>query len=184
MSWLSLLLFSICISLICMLMKQKKKETGDDDNDEEKDEMELNVPSGPLGLPFLGNILQLGNRPFETLFKWRSKYGSIFKIKLGSKTVVVLNGTKIIREALVERGDEFAGRPHLYMIHATLKGKASFHRRTTRTTMSIRNFCSTHSIDSVSVAAVWKTIACKRLERLWTSIAKKWTTNSITPMCS
>ena len=118
MSWLSLLLFSICISLFCMIMKQKKKETRDDE-----EEVELNVPNGPLGIPFLGNILQLGNRPFETLFKWRSEYGPIFKINLGSKTVVVLNGTKIIREALVEHGDEFAGRPHLYMIHATLKGK-------------------------------------------------------------
>lgn len=122
MSWLTLLLFTICIYLICKVMKQKRKEISGG-GDEEEEEKELTVPSGPPGLPFLGNILQLGQRPFVTLFKWWPKYGPIFKIKLGSETVVVLNGTQVIREALVDYGEEFAGRPHLYMIHATLKGK-------------------------------------------------------------
>lgn len=85
--------------------------------------MKLNVPHGPFSLPFVGNLLQLGSRPFETLTSMADEYGPIYQIKLGSETVVVLNGTNCIREALIDHGTEFAGRPKLYMIHATLKGK-------------------------------------------------------------
>lgn len=83
----------------------------------------LSVPSGPRGLPILGNILQLGDRPHEKMFEWSKKYGPIFKVYLGSELVVVLNGTNTVREAFIQNEEEFAGRPKLYMIHATLKGK-------------------------------------------------------------
>nr|AHL88976.1 cytochrome p450 3042A1 [Brachionus koreanus] len=83
----------------------------------------MSVPSGPQGLPILGNILQLGDRPHEKMFEWSNKYGPIYKVYLGSELVVVLNGTDTVREALIQNEEEFAGRPKLYMIHATLKGK-------------------------------------------------------------
>ncbi|CAF0955923.1 unnamed protein product [Brachionus calyciflorus] len=83
----------------------------------------LNVPSIPWCLPLLGNILQLGDRPYEKMLEWSKKYGPIFKVYIGSQPVVVLNGTDLIREALIDNGESFAGRPHLYMTHATLKGK-------------------------------------------------------------
>ena len=85
--------------------------------------MKLNVPRGPISLPLIGNMLQLGTRPYETLFNMWRDYGPLFQIKLGTETIVVLNGCDVVREALVTHGTEFAGRPQLYMIHATLKGK-------------------------------------------------------------
>lgn len=85
--------------------------------------MKLEVPKGPQRLPIIGNMLQLGDRPYEKMFKWSETYGPVFSVYLGSQLVVVLNGTETIRQALIDNAEEFAGRPHLYMIHATLKGK-------------------------------------------------------------
>lgn len=85
----------------------------------------LNVPSGPRPWPIVGNLLQLGFRPHETLYHWSktSRYGSIFRLRLGSEVVVVLNSPSIIREALHDHAETFAGRPYLHMIHETLRGK-------------------------------------------------------------
>lgn len=116
---ISSMLFGLCSYLIYLVWKQKKKEK--ELMDEGK--MKLEVPDGPCSLPIVGNMIQLGERPYEKMFKWSEEYGPVFKIYLGSQLVVVLNGTQTIREALVDHAEEFAGRPHLYMIHATLKGK-------------------------------------------------------------
>ena len=92
---------------------------------EEQGEKTLNVPWGPRPWPVFGNLLQLGYRPYETLYRWSkgSAYGSIFRLRLGSQEVVVLNSPSIIREALHDHGEVFAGRPYLHMIHETLHGK-------------------------------------------------------------
>ena len=52
-----------------------------------------------------------------------AKYGPIFRLRLGSQTVVVLNSASVIREALHDHSETFAGRPYLHMIHETLHGK-------------------------------------------------------------
>jgi cytochrome P450 len=85
----------------------------------------INVPWGPRGWPIVGNLLQLGYRPYETLYRWSKlpNYGAIFQLRLGSQAVVVLNSSSIIREALHDHGEAFAGRPYLHMIHETLHGK-------------------------------------------------------------
>ncbi len=49
------------------------------------------VPLGPRGLPIFGNLLQLGQRPYIRLFELSGEYGPIFRIKLGSQDIVVLN---------------------------------------------------------------------------------------------
>ncbi|KAM9804250.1 cytochrome P450 1B1 [Neosynchiropus ocellatus] len=69
-----------------------------------------NGPPGPIPWPVIGNAAQLGKSPHLALTRMASRYGSIFQIKLGSRTVVVLNGDAI-RQALVKQGPEFAGRP-------------------------------------------------------------------------
>lgn len=118
---LSLVSLFLALTTIFVVYEYRMKKNRDEDKAEGR--MRLNVPHGPVSLPFIGNMLQLGRRPYETLFKMWDIYGPIFRIKLGKETVVVLNGTDIIREALIKNGKEFAGRPKLYMIHATLKGK-------------------------------------------------------------
>uniref|UniRef100_A0A8C5MQV6 Cytochrome P450 family 1 subfamily B member 1 n=1 Tax=Leptobrachium leishanense TaxID=445787 RepID=A0A8C5MQV6_9ANUR len=68
-------------------------------------------PPGPFPWPVIGNALQLGSLPHISFVSLAKKYGEVFQIKLGSKKVVVLNGEKVIRQALVQKGTDFASRP-------------------------------------------------------------------------
>lgn len=67
-------------------------------------------PPGPLAWPVIGNAAQLGNAPHVYFARMVKKYGNVFQIRLGSRTVVVLNGDAI-RQALIKQGPDFAGRP-------------------------------------------------------------------------
>ncbi|KAJ8037660.1 Cytochrome P450 1A1 [Holothuria leucospilota] len=68
---------------------------------------------GPRGLPILGNIPQLDNELHKTCASLVDRYGDVFRIRIGSRDVVVLNGTEAIRQALVRQPLDFAGRPDL-----------------------------------------------------------------------
>lgn len=66
---------------------------------------------GPAGWPLLGNVLQLGRLPHLTCCELARRYGDVFQLRLGRRAVVVLNGEAAIRQALVQQGALFAGRP-------------------------------------------------------------------------
>ncbi|KAM4770940.1 cytochrome P450 1B1 [Rhinophrynus dorsalis] len=68
-------------------------------------------PPGPFPWPLIGNAMQIGNSPHMSFAAFAKKYGGIFQIKLGSQKVVVLNGDSVIRQALLHKGADFAGRP-------------------------------------------------------------------------
>ncbi|XP_077993792.1 steroid 17-alpha-hydroxylase/17,20 lyase-like [Glandiceps talaboti] len=70
-------------------------------------------PDGPFCLPFLGNIVQLGDDPHRTLRDMSRKYGKILSVKLGDKQAVVLNSMELLREAMVQKGQDFNARPPL-----------------------------------------------------------------------
>ncbi|XP_034004040.1 cytochrome P450 2K1-like isoform X3 [Trematomus bernacchii] len=75
-------------------------------------------PPGPKPLPLLGNLLQLDlKRPYHTLLELSKKYGSVFTIYLGPKKVVVLAGYKTVKEALLNRAEEFGDRDKLQITH-------------------------------------------------------------------
>lgn len=122
MNYLSLSL-TITLSSVVVYILWRKWRKSDKDDDETDGAMKLNVPESARSYPLVGNLIQLGDRPHETMYKWVQLYGPVYKCKLGAQLVVVLNGTDIVREALIDHAEEFAGRPKLYMIHATLKGK-------------------------------------------------------------
>ncbi|CAH1794058.1 unnamed protein product [Owenia fusiformis] len=69
-----------------------------------------NAP-GPKGWPLLGNALEfdIENLPVQ-MAKWVNRYGDVFKINLFGEDIVVISG-ELCYEALVKRGDDFAGRP-------------------------------------------------------------------------
>ncbi|XP_030298613.1 cytochrome P450 1B1 [Sparus aurata] len=67
-------------------------------------------PPGPIAWPIIGNAAQVGSSPHLYFTRMAQKYGNVFQIKLGSRTVVVLNGDSI-KQALVKQGLDFAGRP-------------------------------------------------------------------------
>ncbi|XP_044521653.1 cytochrome P450 2C19-like isoform X5 [Gracilinanus agilis] len=81
------------------------------------------LPPGPDPLPIIGNILQLDTKNIpKSLCMLAKDYGPVFTLYLGSKPVVVLHGYKAMKEALIDHGEEFAGRGSFPIIDAINKG--------------------------------------------------------------
>ncbi|KAF8788825.1 Cytochrome P450 2F3 like protein [Argiope bruennichi] len=72
------------------------------------------LPPGPWGLPFFGYYPFISpNEPYKDLTKLSKKYGSIYSFRtFGGRLVIVLNGTKTVKDVIVNRAEEFIGRPH------------------------------------------------------------------------
>uniref|UniRef100_A0A3Q1B406 Cytochrome P450 1A n=1 Tax=Amphiprion ocellaris TaxID=80972 RepID=A0A3Q1B406_AMPOC len=79
-------------------------------------------PPGPTPWPLVGNLLQMGDQIHLSLTHLRLQYGDVFKMRLGSLSVVVLSGYTTIRQALVRQGEAFAGRPDLFTFSAVANG--------------------------------------------------------------
>lgn len=71
------------------------------------------TPPGPPPLPLVGMLPFISKSSHRQFFQLSKKYGKIFKIRVGSKTLVVLNGLETIREALVKQQDSFNYRAAL-----------------------------------------------------------------------
>ncbi|KAL6131096.1 hypothetical protein ACLB2K_069474 [Fragaria x ananassa] len=68
-------------------------------------------PPGPVRLPVLGNLLQLGPLPHRDLALLCDKYGPLVYLRLGSIDAITTNDPDIIREILLRQDDIFASRP-------------------------------------------------------------------------
>ncbi|XP_054464279.1 cytochrome P450 1A1 [Anoplopoma fimbria] len=79
---------------------------------------------GPKPLPIIGNVLEVGSRPYLSLTEMSKRYGHVFQIQIGMRPVVVLSGGEVLRQALVKQGDDFAGRPDLYSFRLINDGKS------------------------------------------------------------
>ncbi|XP_061599415.1 cytochrome P450 1B1-like [Cololabis saira] len=79
---------------------------------------------GPFAWPVVGNALQLGQMPHITFSKLAKKYGDVYQIRLGCSDVVVLNGDRVIRQALIQHSTEFAGRPNFVSFQMISGGKS------------------------------------------------------------
>ncbi|XP_028631473.1 steroid 17-alpha-hydroxylase/17,20 lyase [Grammomys surdaster] len=72
----------------------------------------------PKSLPFLPLV---GSLPFlprhghmhVNFFKLQEKYGSIYSLRLGTTTTVIIGHHQLAREILVKKGKEFSGRPQM-----------------------------------------------------------------------
>ncbi|CAL8133539.1 unnamed protein product [Orchesella dallaii] len=67
---------------------------------------------GPKGLPFIGNVLQLGKFANDQFTKWSKEYGPIYKVHLGSQMVVIISDPKMSKE-IFTHDPAFAGRPKI-----------------------------------------------------------------------
>nr|XP_006116273.1 cytochrome P450 2H2-like [Pelodiscus sinensis] len=69
------------------------------------------LPPGPVAFPLIGNMLQLNSNNMPQQLEQLSRtYGPIFTIYLGSERVVVLHGYEVVKEALIDRREEFGAR--------------------------------------------------------------------------
>ncbi|CAJ1073787.1 cytochrome P450 1B1-like [Xyrichtys novacula] len=108
---------------------------------------------GPFAWPVVGNAMQLGQMPHITFAKLAKKYGNVYQIRLGCSDIVVLNGDRAIRQALIQHSTEFAGRPNFVSFQAVAGGKSmtftnyskqwKMHRKIAQST--IRAFSSANS---------------------------------------
>ncbi|KAE8709106.1 adenosine deaminase-like protein-like isoform X1 [Hibiscus syriacus] len=72
-----------------------------------------NLPPGPPGWPLVGNLIQiiLQRRHFIFIVReLRKLYGPIFTMQMGQRTMVIVTDSRLIHEALVQRGPVFASR--------------------------------------------------------------------------
>ncbi|XP_071703016.1 geraniol 8-hydroxylase-like [Rutidosis leptorrhynchoides] len=68
------------------------------------------MPPGPTGLPIIGNLLDLGPKPHESLAKLSKKHGPLMTIRLGSITSVVASTPYAAREILQRNDESCSGR--------------------------------------------------------------------------
>uniref|UniRef100_A0A8C0ZMH9 Uncharacterized protein n=1 Tax=Castor canadensis TaxID=51338 RepID=A0A8C0ZMH9_CASCN len=69
------------------------------------------LPPGPIPFPIVGNIIQLNSKNISTSLSMLAKeYGPVFTLYFGMKPTVVLHGYEAVKEALIDRAEEFSGR--------------------------------------------------------------------------
>ncbi|PIN18284.1 Cytochrome P450 CYP2 subfamily [Handroanthus impetiginosus] len=69
------------------------------------------LPPGPTGLPVLGSLLTIGNRPYESLSKLSKTYGPLMTVKFGMINVVIASSSDMAKEILQKNDQAFIGRP-------------------------------------------------------------------------
>lgn len=69
---------------------------------------------GPYGLPFVGYMPFLGNAPHKTLARLVDRYGSMFRVKAGSRQFVVFSSVAKILEMAKRYPEELYGKPRTF----------------------------------------------------------------------
>ncbi|XP_032066146.1 cytochrome P450 2C8-like isoform X3 [Thamnophis elegans] len=82
------------------------------------------LPPGPAPWPILGNFFQRDVLPlYKHSQKLAEKYGPIFTVWNGSEPMVVLCGYAMVKDALVDHSEEFAGRSEMPAHKQLFQGK-------------------------------------------------------------
>ncbi|XP_004749688.1 cytochrome P450 2C21 isoform X2 [Mustela putorius furo] len=81
------------------------------------------LPPGPTPLPIIGNILQINTKNVsKSLRKLAESYGPVFTVYFGMKPTVVLYGHEAVKEALIDRSEEFSGRGSFPVVDFITRG--------------------------------------------------------------
>ncbi|CAC5413815.1 Cytochrome P450 2C20,Cytochrome P450 2D15,Cytochrome P450 2E1,Cytochrome P450 2J3,Cytochrome P450 2M1,Cytochrome P450 2G1,Cytochrome P450 2A13,Vitamin D(3) 25-hydroxylase,Cytochrome P450 2F3,Cytochrome P450 2K3,Cytochrome P450 2C55,Cytochrome P450 2F2,Cytochrome P450 2C2,Cytochrome P450 2A11,Vitamin D 25-hydroxylase,Cytochrome P450 2J1,Cytochrome P450 2L1,Cytochrome P450 2C8,Cytochrome P450 2A10,Cytochrome P450 2K1,Cytochrome P450 2C31,Cytochrome P450 2K4,Cytochrome P450 2B12,Cytochrome P450 2J2,Cytochrome len=74
------------------------------------------LPPGPPTTPFLGNLNTKLDNLLEDFRLYRLKYGDVFSLILGSKTMVVVNGLETLKDVFIKNGDVTSDRPDSFIV--------------------------------------------------------------------
>ncbi|XP_010188917.1 PREDICTED: cytochrome P450 2J2-like, partial [Mesitornis unicolor] len=98
-SFQMLLIFLVVFLLIADYMKKRKPK---------------NFPPSPISLPLLGHAyLLIFRNPQTVTEKLPERYGDIFSMHVGSIWCVFVNGLQMVKEVLVNQGENFLERPDI-----------------------------------------------------------------------
>ncbi|KAF5230354.1 hypothetical protein FANTH_13879 [Fusarium anthophilum] len=82
---------------------------------------EKNLPPGPPTIPVLGNAHLIPSKGLHMKFKeWADKYGSIYSLKIGRTTMIVLCDREAVFELLNRKGAQYNNRPPDKQVDAAL----------------------------------------------------------------
>ncbi|KAM1048975.1 hypothetical protein ACFX2C_028125 [Malus domestica] len=116
-----------------------------------------NLPPGPPGWPIVGNLFQFarsGKPFFQYADDLRKKYGPIFTLKMGTRTMIILSDAKLVHEALIEKGAVFATRPR---------------ENPTRTIFS----CNKFTVNAAVYGPVWRSLRRNMVQNMLSSTRLK-----------
>ena len=118
------------------------------------------LPPGPRPFPIIGNLLELGDKPHQSLTTLSKTYGPLMSLKLGSTTTIVISSSKTAQEVLNKNDQAFSSRAVLNAVQAVNHHKfsvvflpASAHWR------NLRKICSTQMLSLPRIDA------CRALRR-------------------
>ncbi|KAF8380384.1 hypothetical protein HHK36_027869 [Tetracentron sinense] len=68
------------------------------------------LPPGPVGLPVVGSLFQIGKRPHESLTELAKTHGPLMTLQLGFVTTIVASSADMAKEILQKNDQAFSGR--------------------------------------------------------------------------
>ena len=80
-----------------------------------KTSRDARYPPGPPTLPFLGNLNMNTADMVGEFRRFRQRYGDVFSLILGTKTVVVVSGYDTLKELFVKHADVVSERPDAFV---------------------------------------------------------------------
>ncbi|CAI4213213.1 unnamed protein product [Parascedosporium putredinis] len=81
------------------------------------------MPKGPPTLPIIGNAHQIpASGLYRKFLEWAKEYGSVFSLKIGPSSIIVLCDRKAIHKLLVEKGSIYSDRPPSYVGNILTQG--------------------------------------------------------------
>ncbi|XP_027191382.1 geraniol 8-hydroxylase-like [Cicer arietinum] len=88
----------------------------------------IKLPPGPTPLPFIGNLLELGTKPHQSLSNLAETYGPIMTLKFGQITTIVISSPNMAKEILQTHDQLLSDRaiPNSIEVHDHHKHSMTF----------------------------------------------------------